>query len=363
VRYFIIAGEASGDLHGSNLVKEIKKIDSHAEFIGWGGNLMLEQGVSINKHISQLAFMGFVEVAANLRQILKNFRECKKQIVDYNPDAIILVDYPGFNLRIARFAKKAGFKIIYYISPTVWAWHKSRIYTVRDYTDLMFTILPFEQAFYAKYNISVEYEGHPLIDIVNPKDIEPINVNKKYIALLPGSRKQEIKAMLPIMLKTLSEVDNSFKLIIAGAPAIKNDYYKLFTNNYDVEIVYGNTYGVLKNAYAAIVTSGTATLETALMNVPQIVCYKTSFLSYHIAKTLANVEYISLVNLILNKPLLKELIQNSLTVENLKTDLVNSLFNNDQRTSILKGYEDLRFMLGNNGVVKRIAIKIVSSLS
>lgn len=361
MKYFLIAGEASGDLHGSNLVKEICKADTQAVCTGWGGNLMAQEGMIILKPYSELAFMGFIEVVKNIRTIFKNFDLCKKQILEFKPDALILIDYPGFNLRIAKWAKKKGLKVFYYISPTVWAWHKSRMYTIRDFVDRLFVILPFEKDFYAKYNIEVSYEGHPLMDSLDnwKGNNQSFQSSKPYIALLPGSRKQEIIKMLPIMLEACKEYNSQYHLVIAAAPSLDYSFIESFTQGYSVEIVYNNTYSVLSGATVAVVTSGTATLETALFNIPQVVCYKTSPVSFTIAKWLVDVKYISLVNLILNKPLLTELIQGDLTVNALKNELTKVLPNSPHQLQLLEGYKELFAKMGTSGTSNRVANKII----
>lgn len=359
MKYYIISGEASGDLHASNLVKEIKKLDKNADFRGWGGDLMQTEGVKIVKHYRYLAFMGFLEVIANLRTILRNIDYCKKDINDYKPDALILVDYPGFNLRIAQFAKQNSYKVIYYISPQVWAWKQSRVKQIKRDVDKMLVILPFEKDFYSKFNYDVEFVGHPLLDAIekhNTQDSFYINnklSDKKIIALLPGSRKQEISSMLPLMLKAMEQFQN-YQVVIAGAPAIPESFYKtLITKN--AEIVFGQTYDLLKNSEAALVTSGTATLETALFNVPQVVCYKGSRISYLIAKQLIKIRYISLVNLVMNKEVIKELIQDGLTIDNIGRELTSVLEGGKQRSLILKEYQQLKKNLGGPGASKRAA--------
>ncbi|MBI5540961.1 MAG: lipid-A-disaccharide synthase [Bacteroidia bacterium] len=370
MKYYVIAGEASGDLHASNLIQEIKEFDPSSEFRGWGGDLMISKNVNVVKHIKELAFLGITEVIANIRTIKKNFKFCEQDIVSYSPDVLILVDYPGFNLRIAKFAKSKGFKIFYYISPTVWAWHQSRVEQVRKYVDKMFTILPFEKEFYKKFNIDVEFVGHPLLDAIanEQKNIPPFNEfciqnklsGKPIIAILPGSRKQEIKKKLPLMLKIV-EYFNDFQFVIAGAPSISVDFYNQYMDNQKVPIVFGKTYQILKNAQSAIVTSGTATLETALFNIPQVVCYKTSPLTYIIAKLFVSIKHISLVNIILNKESITELIQGKLTVNNLKNELT-LITTGEKREQILSDYELLSKLIGEPGASKRIAKIMVELL-
>ncbi len=371
MKYFILAGEASGDLHASNLIKNINKFDSDAEFVCWGGDKMQQQGGKILKHINELAFMGFIEVAKNIRKILGNFKLCHQHIKEFNPDTLILVDYPGFNLRIARKAKKMGYKVVYYISPTVWAWKESRVETIKKYVDKMFVILPFEQDFYKKHDYKVEFEGHPLMDSIgewknqnenSEKIIEEYKLDKrKIVALLPGSRKQELDKILPIMLRMPSEFQN-YQFVIAGTSSLDKSEYSKFAGFENTKIIFDKTYDILSVADAAIVTSGTATLETALLNVPEIVCYKTSGFSYAIAKLLVHIRFISLVNLIMNKEVVKELIQNDLDSENLKTELDKILNNNEKREKMFNNFAGLQEKLSGTGVSERIARKIVNCL-
>ncbi|HOZ30732.1 MAG TPA: lipid-A-disaccharide synthase [Bacteroidales bacterium] len=370
MKYFIIAGEASGDLHGSHLVEQIKFVDKNADFEGWGGDLLIKQGVKVHKHIRDLAFMGFVEVLQNLSEIRKNFRLCKKQITEYNPDAVIFVDYPGFNLRLAKWVKKHSYKSIYFISPNVWAWKASRVYKIRDYTDKMYVILPFEKDFYAKYGIEVEYYGHPLTDIIknylkksdddfhkeHNLDLRPI------IALMAGSRKQEIKHMLPVMIEA-SEEFPEYNFVITGAPAIDKEYYTQFLKNSDVKLVFGQTYEVLSHSIAGLITSGTATLEAALFRLPQVVCYKGGRISVAIARLVANVKYISLVNLILDKNAVCELIQNDLNKENLKKELKKILPNGEKFSFVKDNYITLYKKLDKDNIYLKIAESIKDDIS
>ncbi|HEY9114676.1 MAG TPA: lipid-A-disaccharide synthase, partial [Bacteroidales bacterium] len=280
MKYYIIAGEASGDLHASNLIKEIKKNDNEAEFRAWGGDLMQKQGITLVKHYRDLAFMGFVEVLLNLRTILKNISFCKNDILEYQPDVLILVDYPGFNLRIAEFAKKKGFKVVYYISPQVWAWKKSRVHTIKKVVDKMLVILPFEEDFYKKYDYQVDFVGHPLLDVLQQEAScskeDFLNKNslprKPIIALLPGSRKQEVQKMLEQMLKITPHFEE-YQFVVAGVDTISKDVYSEILKNSPARVVLNQTHDLLHFAEAALVTSGTATLETALIEVPEVVCY------------------------------------------------------------------------------------------
>lgn len=353
MKYYIIAGEASGDLHGSNLIKELKKLDTSAAIQCWGGDKMQEAGGILVKHYRELAFMGFTEVLMNLRTIFHNLKFCKEDILHYKPDTLILIDYPGFNLRIAKWAKQQGLKVIYYISPQVWAWKENRVKTMKQYIDKMIVILPFEKEYYKnKWNWEVEYVGHPLVEEIERHKAHGTRhkfSNRPIIALLPGSRKQEIAKKLPVMLEVSKDFPD-YQFIIAEAPSIEDSFYKTFTEKYsNVSAVKNQTYDLLLQAKAALVTSGTATLETALFGVPEVVCYKGSFLSYQIGKRLVNVKYISLVNLIMDKLVVKELIQNDLTKENLKTEL-RSLLTDEQRiTTLQMDYAALKNLLSRDG--------------
>ena len=353
MKYYIIAGEASGDLHGSNLIKELKKLDASTTIRCWGGDKMQLAGGELVMHYRKLAFMGFTEVVMNLRTILRNLKFCKQDILSYKPDTIILIDYPGFNLRIAKWAKQQGLKVIYYISPQVWAWKESRVKMMKQCIDKMLVILPFEKDFFeTRWNWEVEYVGHPLVQVVESYESgdrsQPLS-DKPIVALLPGSRKQEIEKKLPVMLEVCKHFpDHQF--IIAQAPAIEDSFYKQFTRQYpNVSWVKNKTYDLLMQAKAALVTSGTATLETALFDVPQVVCYKGSYFTYHIAKWLVKVKYIAMVNLIMDKPVVKELIQKELTAENLKQELNELLTNNLRIAAIKKDYAELKQLLSEGG--------------
>jgi lipid-A-disaccharide synthase len=363
MKYYIIAGEASGDLHASNLIKELKKRDPEAQFRAWGGDMMRDAGAEIVRHINDLAFMGFVEVALNIKTILANIKFCKSDILNYQPDAVVFVDYPGFNLRIAQFCKKEGIRTIYYISPQVWAWHKSRVKKIKRDIDKMLVILPFEQEFYKKNDYEVEFVGHPLLDALKKGDVARLpeefrQKNKlgdqEIVALLPGSRKQEISRMLAPMAATAVHFPE-YQFVIAGTGAHSPDYYHSFMGNNPLPIVYGQTYDLLRNSVAAFVTSGTATLETALIGTPQVVCYKAGFLSYHIAKRLIDIKYISLVNLIMDAEVVKELIQHEFDVEQLITGLKNLTQNSEMRKNILKNYAILQHKLGGSGASENAA--------
>ncbi len=365
MKYYIIAGEASGDLHASNLMKELKLLDTKAAFRCWGGDLMKAQGAELVKHYRDLAFMGFTEVLMNIRTIFKNIDFCKADIISNKPDVLILVDYPGFNLRIAEFAKAAGIKVFYYISPQIWAWKQSRVHKIKKVVDKMFVILPFEKEFYKRFDFDVDFVGHPLLDAVsNYADITnklSLETTKPIIALLPGSRKQEIATMLPLMLSMQKHYGN-YQFVIAGAPSQPAEYYQTFIKDYKVPIVFNSTYQLLQKAEAAMVTSGTATLETALFGVPEVVCYKGGAISYAIAKQLVKVKYISLVNLIMDKEIVTELIQNDLNETNLKAE-VDKLLTPSTRKAMLDNYTELKAKLGGSGASKKAAELMIKYLT
>ena len=365
MKYYIIAGEASGDLHGSNLMKAIKEKDHNAEFRFWGGDLMNEVGGTLVKHYRDLAFMGFLEVAMNLRTILKNIKICKNDIQNNRPDVLILVDYPGFNLRIAEFAKKLGIKVVYYISPQLWAWKEGRVKTVQQFVDEMLVILPFEKDFYKKHQVDAHFVGHPLLDAISGlQDIDiqyfksKFHLNEKeIIALLPGSRKQEVEKMLEIML-SIRPYFNDYQFVIAGAPSLTKEFYEKYVDE-NVHFVSNKTYDLLRCSKAALVTSGTATLETALLNVPEVVCYKGSTISYEIGKRLVkNIKYISLVNLIMDREVVKELIQKELNTKNLVEEL--NLILGENREKMLNDYKILQEKLGGKGASVNAAEIIVN---
>ena len=356
MKYYVIAGEASGDLHASNLIREIKKNDAQADFRAWGGDLIQKQGATLVKHYRDLAFMGFVEVLFNLRTIFNNISFCKKDILNYQPDVLILVDYPGFNLRIAEFAKKNGFKVVYYISPQVWAWKKSRVHTIKKVVDKMLVILPFEEDFYAKYDYQVDFVGHPLLDVLQKETIcskEEFFENnslprKPIVALLPGSRKQEVQKMLEQMLKVPKHFQN-YQFVVAGVDTISEEVYKEILKDSGVKVVLNQTHDLLHFADAALVTSGTATLETALLEVPEVVCYKGNRLSYEIAKRIIDVKYISLVNLIMDRLVVKELIQAELNEKNLISELNLLLKDESAKKRLKTDYSELKNKLGISG--------------
>jgi lipid-A-disaccharide synthase len=364
MKYYIIAGEASGDLHGSNLIREIKRKDNDAEIRGWGGSLMAESGAKIVKDYRDLAFMGFTEVIRNLPTILKNIKFCKSDILQFNPDAIIFIDYPGFNLRIAEWAHQKKYKTIYYISPQVWAWKESRVKNIRNNVDKMLVILPFEKAFFQKWNYETTYVGHPLVEVIeqfrnSPEAARlpelfmagglPAKPLLPLVALLPGSRKQEILKKLPVMLEA-SRAFPDYNFVVAEAPGQDSSFYDEIIKNYpQVFRVKNQTYSLLVHSQAACVTSGTATLETALFGVPEVICYKGSKISYQIAKRLIKVKYISLVNLIMDKPVVKELIQDEMNVENIIAELKNLLTDHSTRNRIKKDYAKLHAILSQDG--------------
>lgn len=371
MKIFIISGEASGDLHGANLVKELVVQSPQIELQGWGGELMEAQGVEIKKHYKELAFMGFAEVIANIRTISKNFKLCKQQIKDFQPDAVIFIDYPGFNLRMAAFCKELSIPTLYYISPQIWAWKQNRIKKIKKFVDRMFVILPFEEPFYKQLGYEADFVGHPLIDAITSFKEEAISqeafiekhqliADKKIIALLPGSRKQEIKTKLPIMLSVVEKYKD-YQFVIAGAPSQDVSFYNTFITNERVKFISGDTYNLLNNSHAALVTSGTATLETALFKVPQVVCYKSSAISYHIAKRIIKIKYISLVNLIEDKKVVTELIQGDLTQEKI-VDELSPLLAGEKRNKMLAEYDSLIEHCGGVGASKQTAKLMLAHL-
>lgn len=369
MKYYIIAGEASGDLHGANLMKELYKEDANAEIRFWGGDLMQNVGGSLVKHYKELAFMGFVEVIFNLKTILSNIKICKKDILDFQPDVIVFIDYPGFNLRIAKWSKSQGFKNHYYISPQIWAWKESRIKDIKRDIDKMYVILPFEKNFYeTKHNFPVEFVGHPLIDAIrNQKTIDSTifrlenKLNEKpIIAILPGSRQQEIAKMLSVMLSVVNDFPD-YQFVIAGAPSQEFSFYEQFISSDNIKFISNKTYDLLRNSTAALVTSGTATLETALFKVPEVVCYKGSWATYQIAKRIVTLKYISLVNLIMDKEVVTELIQDDCSTNRIKEEL-KKIINSTHRDTLLKEYELLEQKLGGIGASAKTAKLIVTAL-
>jgi lipid-A-disaccharide synthase len=369
MKYYIIAGEASGDLHAANLMKALKKTDANAEFRFWGGDLMQNVGGTLVKHYKELAFMGFFEVIMNLRTITKNLSFCKKDIEVYQPDCLIFIDYPGFNMRIAKWAKIEGYKTHYYISPQIWAWKENRISALKRDVDKMYVILPFEKEFYEdKHGMPVSFVGHPLIDAI--ADRVPVDEtafrqthqlnNKPIIALLPGSRKQEINKMLSVMLSVVKSFPD-YQFVIAGAPSQDPEIYRSFVKDENIYVVENCTYDLLSVSHAALVASGTATLEAALFKVPQVVCYKGSMISYQIAKRIITLRFISLVNLIMDKEVVKELIQKDFNKKHLKTALTKIL-DHSHREKLISAYVDLENKLGGKGASEKVAKQIVANL-
>ena len=369
MKYYIIAGEASGDLHGSNLIKAIKRRDDKAEIRCWGGDLMEQAGGTVAKHIKELAFMGFLEVVKNLGTIFKNISFCKKDIQTFAPDAIIFIDFSGFNLRIAKWAKENKYRTHYYISPQVWASREGRVKKIKQYIDHMYVILPFEKPFYEKHGYAVNFVGHPLLDAIAETEVVPfghfcdtnqLNKELPIIALLPGSRKQEVEKMLAIMLSVVPKFPK-YQFVIAGAPNLDQSFYKNFLINKNVHFIFNQTYTILTHAHAALVTSGTATLETALFQVPQVVCYRGNWISYQIAKRIITLDYISLVNLIMDKEVVKELIQNDLNTTNL-TDELKKILEGGKREQQLQEYAQLIQKLGGKGASDNAAKMIVQNM-
>ncbi|RKW07869.1 lipid-A-disaccharide synthase [Capnocytophaga granulosa] len=369
MKYYLIAGEASGDLHGANLMRALAEIDPQAQFRFWGGDRMEAVGGKLIKHYRDLAFMGFWEVVTNLRTILRNIDLCKGDITAYQPDALIFIDYPGFNMRIAKWAKQQGIPTHYYISPQIWAWKENRIKAIRRDVDAMYVILPFEKDFYeGKHQYPVHFVGHPLLDAIAARREVSMEVFKRenglderpIIALLPGSRKQEIAKMLSVMLSVVGSY-HPYQFVIAGAPSLGYDFYRQFIREENVHFVSGKTYDLLSHAHAALVTSGTATLETALFRVPEVVCYRGNWISYQIAKRVISLKYISLVNLIMDAPVVTELIQGDLNTRNLKVEL-DKLLDPAYRDKLQRDYQALRERLGNEGASRRTAQAIYNSL-
>ncbi|MBN2614359.1 MAG: lipid-A-disaccharide synthase [Bacteroidales bacterium] len=366
MKYYLIAGEASGDLHGANLMKAIRENDPKAEFRFWGGDKMEAVGGTLVKHYRELAFMGIQEVVMNLGTILKNMTFCKKELLEYNADVVVFIDYPGFNLRMAKFAKKNGMKTVFYISPTVWAWKKSRVFTIKKYVDRMLVILPFEQEFYQQYDYKVYFVGHPLLDELKEEQhlsragfLEKNKLpDKPVIALLPGSRMQEITNILSYMVKLSADFPD-YQFVIGGVNSVPKETYNVAQN---LKVVFGQTHDLLRSAEAALVTSGTATLETALLGTPQVVCYKTSALTYAVGRMLVNVSFISLVNLIMKKEVVRELLQQEFTLKNLKSELTKIL-SPEGRETMKSEYQKLRSLLGESGASKKAAGVIQDFLS
>ena len=369
MKYYIIAGEASGDLHGSNLMKALQKEDVHAEFRFWGGDLMQNTGGTLVKHYKERAFMGFAEVLLNLSAIFKAISFCKKDIASYQPDVVIFIDNSGFNLRIAKWAKQEGFRTHYYISPQVWASRAKRVHDIKRDVDAMYVILPFVEDFYKKYDYQVHFVGHPLIDaIADRKQVDEYTFRaeheldeKPIIALLPGSRKQEIKKMLSVMLSVVKDYP-TYQFVIAGAPSQDYSFYSQFISTENVKFISNRTYDLLSVSTAALLTSGTATVETALFKVPQVVCYKGSWLSYQIGKRIITLKFISLVNLIMDREVVTELIQNDFNRKRLKKEL-DKILDKKERENYFLNYYELEKKLGGIGASEKTAKLIFKALN
>lgn len=369
MKYYLISGEASGDLHGAHLISALKKLDQNAQFRAWGGDLIQKEGATLVRHFKELAFMGFWEVLKHLPKILKNIAFCKNDILQFNPDVIIYVDYPGFNLRIAQWAKSKGFCNHYYISPQVWAWKENRVKKMKSCIDALYVILPFEKTFFEdKHDFKVHFVGHPLMDYIpdfprDPSFLNDLNLTleKPIVALLPGSRSQEIRKMLPLF-KQVADHFPSYQFVIAGAPGISQKQYSIYTQNSDVKVVYNATYNLLQNSSAALVTSGTATLETALFKVPQLVCYRSSSISYWIAKRILKIKYISLVNLILDRAAVLELIQKECNPKRLILELQDLVEGSQKNNRLQKEYQQLYSLLGSGGASRKTASLIFNQI-
>ncbi|HIG32421.1 MAG TPA: lipid-A-disaccharide synthase [Flavobacteriales bacterium] len=359
MKLYIVTGEPSGDLHAANLAHELKIYNSILKIRAWGGDRLIAEGVELAKNIKDTAFMGFWDVLKNLRAIKSNLDFCKKDILNFKPDAIILVDYPGFNLKIAQFAQQQEIKVFYYISPKVWAWNKSRVSKIKKYVDELLVVFPFEVDFYQKNGMKATYVGNPLLDEIAKGNFEfTYHIEKPIIALLPGSRKQEIERILPQMLMVVNDFP-THQFVIAATNSFSKAYYQSFIKEKNVSLVFDETYGLLYNATAALVTSGTATLETALFNVPQVVCYKTNWLTYVLAKNLIKIKYLSLVNILIDKLVVKELIQSDLNQNTLKQELELVLYKNE---NILLAYKKLKELLNKKGASKNAAKFITDSI-
>ncbi|MCQ4874246.1 MULTISPECIES: lipid-A-disaccharide synthase [Odoribacteraceae] len=373
MRYYVIAGEASGDLHASNLIKGLRRLDADAEVRGWGGDLMREAGCDIVRHYKDTAIMGFLTVLKNLDKIKTNIEECHRDILEWKPDVVILVDYGGFNLRVAEFIKEAGIRVFYYISPKIWAWNTGRVKKIKRLVDRMFVIFPFEVDFYARYDYPVQYAGNPLVDAIHDRPFkeetfdEFVKANglsgKPIVALVAGSRSQELKHVLPKMLTMVKHFpDHEF--VIAGAPSMSDADYAPYLRDMNVKIVYGQTYRLVKQARAALVTSGTATLETAILRTPQVVCYsgEGGAFSYFLFKTFVKVKYISLVNLIAGREVVTELLMQKLNEKNVLRELSAILPEGEKRNQMLAGYDDVNDKLGDAGASVRFARMMIDDL-
>jgi lipid-A-disaccharide synthase len=367
MNYYLIAGEASGDLHGSNLMKALKQQDTHAIFNYFGGDLMKAVGGSLKMHYSEMAFMGFIEVIVNLRTIFKNIKLAKQDILDKKPDVLILIDFPGFNLKIAEFAKQQGIPVFYYISPKVWAWNQKRVLKIKKIVDRMFCILPFEVDFYKSWGMDVDYVGNPILDAISLNKTDALFKSKHgldkrpLIAFLPGSRKQELVRVLPEMLKAVDRFPD-FQFAIAGAPSFSEKDYQKYLAHHSLPIIFNDTYNLVLNADAAVVTSGTATLETALLKTPQVVVYKGNAISIAIAKMLVNIKFISLVNLVMDNQVVKELIQEDCSGDKISTEIDLMINNQDYRVQMQRKYEELAIKMGVSGASERAAALMIKYL-
>lgn len=374
MKYYLIAGEASGDLHGSNLIKGIKEVDSKADLRCWGGDLMQQAGAELVRHYKECAIMGFVEVLTNLGKITRNLKDCKKDILEYNPDVLILIDYPGFNFRIAEFAKKRGIRVFYYIAPKVWAWKESRVHRLKKFVDRLFIIFPFEIEYFKKWGIDAIYRGNPLLDSVdnysNANESKEeflsrlsLHPQKTNIAMLAGSRAGEIKYLLPRMIKVANRYPD-FQFLLACAPSMDLEFYKSIIGNKcnNIKLLTGETYSILRHSDAAIINSGTASLEAALIGVPQVVCYGGNEISYQIARAVVKLKYISLANLIMDRGLFKELLQHDCTPEKISLELEQLLYNKGYRGKMLEDYARVREILGGKGASAKVAQAMIDEL-
>ena len=374
MRYYIIAGEASGDLHGSNLIKGIRKIDSSAQIRCWGGDLMKEAGAELVKHYKEGAIMGFVEVVANLGKLAKNLNDCKNDIINYNPDVVVLIDYPGFNFRIAQFAKERGMRVFYYIAPKVWAWKEKRVHKLKKYVDRLFIIFPFEIEYFKKWGIDAIYRGNPLLDSVdNHRSADEtkeafqkrtgIGSAETTVALLAGSRRGEIKYLLPRMMQVAEKYPH-YRFLLACAPSMEREFYESIIGKKcsNIKLLFGETYSILRHSDAAIINSGTASLEAALIGVPQVVCYGGNEISYQIAKRVVKLKYISLANLIMDKGLFKELIQHDCTPQKISQELDNLLDNCVYREKMMADYRNVWDVLGGKGASEKVARAMIEEL-
>ena len=371
MRYYLIAGEASGDLHASYLIHALKKADSSAVFRGWGGDMMEQEGMQLDQHYRDVAFMGFYEVLVNVQKIVGNFKRCKQQIQSFKPDALILIDYPGFNLRMADFGSKQPFKVFYYIAPKAWAWKSSRAKKLSRTVDVLFSILPFEPAFFQKYDINVHYVGNPLLDelqlSVDEKERDAFLREESLpaepvIALFPGSRKQEIDLILPEMLEAVKKYPG-YQIVIGGAPGFSAGFYDRYLQEFPAKVVFNRGQQLMKFSKAALITSGTATLEAALLNLPQVICYKGNPVSVFIAKMLVKIKFIGLANLIMDESIIPELIQENMTVDNMQAELDKMLFDEQRRAKLFKDYSRLKKRMGGSGASEKAAGLITAGLS